>query len=157
MRSRHADKLWAVGGVLGAGLLLALGWFFFIRPQYAETASLNDQVVQAELRLTSSNARSPSCASRTRTCRSTRRSWTAATAALPATPESSNFLRQLQAAGEDGGRVGHRAHHRRRARRSLGAAGAVYALPVAPDRGGHATAGWRASSTSCSRCSRERC
>ena len=40
MRARHADRLWAIGGALGAVVLLAAAWFLLIGPQRSETAAL---------------------------------------------------------------------------------------------------------------------
>jgi Tfp pilus assembly protein PilO len=129
MGSRHADKIWAVGGVLGAAALLAVGWFFFIGPKYQETASLRDQVVQAELRLTSAQRTLSDLRQQNEKLPQYQDELRRLHQALPATPESSNFLRQLQAAGETAGvtvtglTIGARAE-------IPGTEGAVYALAV---------------------------
>lgn len=47
----RTDQRWAIGGALGAVVLLAVSWFFLIGPQYDETASLDDQTAAAEVRV----------------------------------------------------------------------------------------------------------
>lgn len=53
MGTRHAARLWAFGGVLGAAVLFAITWFFLISPKNSETASLRDQADVTSLRLPS--------------------------------------------------------------------------------------------------------
>jgi Tfp pilus assembly protein PilO len=129
MGSRHADKIWAIGGVVGAAALLAVAWFFFVGPKYQETASLNDQVVQAELRLTAAQRTLSDLREQNEKLPQYQEELERLHRALPATPESSDLLRQLQDASETAGvsvtgvSIGARAE-------VPGAGGAVYALPV---------------------------
>ncbi|HYN95421.1 MAG TPA: hypothetical protein VES42_16355, partial [Pilimelia sp.] len=48
MAIAKANRLWVLGGALGAIIMLALGWFVVISPQNAETAVLHEQVDTAE-------------------------------------------------------------------------------------------------------------
>jgi Tfp pilus assembly protein PilO len=100
MPSRHADKIWTAGGVLGAAVLLALGWFFFIGPQYAEAASLDEQVVQAQLRLTTQQKKLAELRQQNEDLPQYRAQLERLRQALPPASASSDFLRGLQAAGE---------------------------------------------------------
>jgi Tfp pilus assembly protein PilO len=130
MRSRHADKIWTAGGVLGAVVLLALGWFFFIGPQYAEAASLEEQRIQAEVRLTAQQRKLAELRRQNEDLPQYRAQLDRARAALPATPGTSDFLRELQTAGQEAGvsvtglTIGGRMDVPE-------TAGAVYAFPVA--------------------------
>jgi len=129
MSSRHADKIWAIGGVVGAAALLAVAWFFFVGPKYQETASLNEQVVQAQLRLTAAQRTLSDLREQNEKLPQYRAELERLHRALPATPESSDLLRQLQDASETAGvsvtgvTIGTRAE-------ISGAAGSMYALPV---------------------------
>jgi Tfp pilus assembly protein PilO len=130
MPSRHADKIWTAGGVLGAAVLLTLGWFFFISPEYAEAASLHEQQIQAQVRLTAQQRKLAELRQQNEDLPQYKAQLDRARAALPTTPNSSNFLRELQTASTEAGvsvtglSIGGRTD-------VLGTAGAVYALPVA--------------------------
>lgn len=129
MRSAHADRLWAIGGAVGAVLLLAVGWFFLVSPQYGETRSLNDQANTAEVKLGSLQRKLVDLRQQNADLPRYKAELETAHRALPAAPESSDFLRELQAAGENAGvsvtglQVGSRSA-------IPGATGGVYALPV---------------------------
>ncbi len=96
----HADRLWMVGGAVGAVLLLAIGWFLFVSPQKAQTSSLQDQLAATQVRQTvlqhrlgdlrRQNSRMPQFLAQLARDRK----------ALPTTSNLSNFLRELQAAGD---------------------------------------------------------
>jgi Tfp pilus assembly protein PilO len=130
MPSRHADRLWIAGGLLGAVALLALGWFVFVGPQYAEAASLHSQEVQAQLRLTSQQRKLADLRRENEDLPQFKAQLERARAALPTSPATSDFLRGLQTASQEasvsvtGLTIGGRAD-------VPGTAGAVYALPVA--------------------------
>jgi Tfp pilus assembly protein PilO len=129
MPSRHADKIWTAGGVLGAAVLLALGWFFFIGPQYAEAASLDEQVVQAQLRLTTQQKKLAELRQQNEDLPQYQAQLERLRQALPPASASSDFLRGLQAAGERasvtvaGLTIGARAE-------VPGSGGTMFALPV---------------------------
>jgi Tfp pilus assembly protein PilO len=130
MPSRHANKIWTAGGVLAAAVLLSLGWFFFIGPQYAEASSLQDQQIQAQLRLSSQQRQLAELRRENEDLPLFKTQRERARAALPTDPSSSNFLRELQNASEEasvrvtGLTIGGRSD-------VPGTGGTVYALPVA--------------------------
>jgi Tfp pilus assembly protein PilO len=129
MPSRHADKIWIAGGVLGAAALLALGWFFFIGPQYAEASSLDEQVIQAQLRLTTQQKKLSELRQQNEDLPQYQAQLERLRQALPSTSASSDFLRDLQAAGArasvtvSGLTIGARAE-------VPGSGGTIFALPV---------------------------
>jgi type IV pilus assembly protein PilO len=51
MGARHADRLWMIGGVLAAALLIAGGWFLAINPKNAEADQLHEEKETTEIRL----------------------------------------------------------------------------------------------------------
>jgi Tfp pilus assembly protein PilO len=129
MPTRHADKIWMAGGALGAVVLLALGWFFFIGPQYAEASSLDEQVVQAQLRLTSQQKKLAELRQQNEDLPQYKAQLERLRRALPSASASSDFLRDLQAASEraevnvEGLTIGARAE-------VPGTGGTTFALPV---------------------------
>jgi Tfp pilus assembly protein PilO len=130
MTTRHVDKLWITGGVFGAAVLLALGWFVFIGPQYAAAASLDEQVVQAQLRLTSLQRKLADLRAQNEDLPQYQAELERLRKALPKESASSDFLRDLQAAGAEAGvtvsglSIGTRAD-------VAGTGGTIFALPVA--------------------------
>jgi Tfp pilus assembly protein PilO len=99
-RFGRVDRLWMVGGVLGAALLLAITWFLLVSPQHAERDSLNESTAAAEIQtgklrqrlgnLNKENDKLPEYKANLETARK----------ALPATPALSDLLRELQIAGD---------------------------------------------------------
>lgn len=51
MRTRHADRFWLLGGVLAGVLMLAVGWFMLVGPQYTEAGTLSAGVEASEVQL----------------------------------------------------------------------------------------------------------
>jgi type IV pilus assembly protein PilO len=47
----RTDRIWLIGGAVGAAALLAIGWVFLIGPQHGQTGKLKDQADAAQLRL----------------------------------------------------------------------------------------------------------
>ena len=102
MRGR-TDRLWMIGGALGAVVLLGIGWFLFISPKKAQTSRLQNQLAATEVRQTvlqqrlgdlrRQNSRMPQYLAQLARDRQ----------ALPMTSNLSNFLRELQAAGDSTG------------------------------------------------------
>jgi len=130
MPTRHADKLWAGGGLVAAVLLLALGWFVFIGPQYAEANAKHEQVIQAQVRLASQQRKLADLKRQNEDLPQYKAQLESYRDALPSAPETSNFLRELEVAGERAGvavtglTLGTRLD-------VPGAGGALYALPAA--------------------------
>ena len=46
-RFGRVDRLWMVGGVLGAAVLLAISWFFLISPQHADVTQSIEVHIEA--------------------------------------------------------------------------------------------------------------
>jgi Tfp pilus assembly protein PilO len=100
MRAVRADRLWLVGGALGAVLLLAIGWFFFISPQQAQTGKLADDAGAAQLQLTALRHRLTQLRQQNTRLPEYRAQLATAQQALPTTSGLSDFVRQLQLGGE---------------------------------------------------------
>jgi Tfp pilus assembly protein PilO len=108
--------------------MLLVGWFLFIGPQNTETSSLEDQTVTAELRAGSLTRQLSELRQQNEELPKYKAQLARDRQALPAAAGMSDFLRQLQAAGDstgvsvDGVTVGSPT-------RAVGAVG-VQALPV---------------------------
>jgi hypothetical protein len=103
MATRHLARIWALVGVLAAVALILIGWFLLIGPQRAETQSLRervtvseDQAVVLQRRLTELRAQAAELP-RYRAELATNRK------ALPTVPDTPDFVREVQAAGEQTG------------------------------------------------------
>jgi Tfp pilus assembly protein PilO len=92
----RADRLWVGGGAVGAILLLAVGWFFFIGPQRAQTGKLNDEAGTAQLRLTALQRRLVDLRQQNTRLPEFRAELARDREALPMTSGLSGYLRQLQ-------------------------------------------------------------
>jgi Tfp pilus assembly protein PilO len=103
MRAVRADRLWLVGGALGAVLLLAISWFFLINPQKAETGKLTDQAAAAQVQLTSLRHRLTELRQQNTRLAEYRAQLATDQQALPTTSGLSDFLRQLQVGGDRAG------------------------------------------------------
>jgi Tfp pilus assembly protein PilO len=99
MRVR-VDRLWIIGGALGAVLLLAIAWFFLISPRNGEIAALRDQAQAAHGRLTPLTDRLAQLRAENTELPRYQAELKRDREALPTTPETAAFLRSLQAAGE---------------------------------------------------------
>src|SRR5262245_34601977 len=97
MRTWRADKVWAIGGALGALLALAIGWFFFISPRHAEAAELQEQASTAEQRLTTLQRRLVSLREDAAEVEKYRAQLDRDRQALPTVAGTSDLLRELQA------------------------------------------------------------
>lgn len=96
----HADRLWLVAGAITAAVLLAVGWFFFINPQNDETSSLRDQADVTQVRLTSLERRLDELRRQSKNLPRYRAQLALDRQALPTTSALSDFLRELQTAGD---------------------------------------------------------
>jgi Tfp pilus assembly protein PilO len=103
MRIGHADRLWVTGGAFGAAVLLAIGWFLFIGPRNAETSSLEQQTVAAEVHVASLTHRLAELRQQNRNLPKYKAQLERDRQALPTTAGMADFLRELQAAGENAG------------------------------------------------------
>ncbi len=118
-----------VGGAASAVLLLAIGWFLLISPQKAQTSSLQDQTAASELRLSSVQHRLAELRRQNKALPRYRAQLARDRDALPATSGLSDFLRELQAAGDSAG-VSVRGVNVGAPSEVTGAATPVYALPI---------------------------
>lgn len=92
----RTDRLWVGGGAVGAVVLLAVGWFFFIGPQRAQTAKLNDEYSTSQLRLTALQHRLVDLRQQNVQLPEFRAELARDREALPMTSGLSAYLRQLQ-------------------------------------------------------------
>jgi Tfp pilus assembly protein PilO len=95
-RTRHA---WLIGGAIGAVLLVALAWFVLIGPLHSGAASRYDEAEAARTRIPTLLSQLATLREQAQNPREYQERQTRARRALPATPASSNFLRELHAAG----------------------------------------------------------
>jgi Tfp pilus assembly protein PilO len=100
MRTAHADRLWAIGGAVAAVAMLAVGWFFLIGPQYEETSRLRDDAVQARSQLPALQHRLVELRKQNEDLPQYLAQLERDRRALPTTAELSDFLRELQMAGD---------------------------------------------------------
>jgi Tfp pilus assembly protein PilO len=103
MGTGRPDRLWVIGGVLGAVALLAIGWLFLISPQNAQTSHLNDRAAAAELRLETLQRRLADLRQQSGNLPRYREQLARDRQALPTMAALSDFLRELQAAGDGAG------------------------------------------------------
>jgi Tfp pilus assembly protein PilO len=100
MNRGHTDRLWAVGGALGAAVLLAVTWFFLISPQRAETAALQEETVAAQNRIGSLQRRLTELREQNSQFDKYQDQLDRDRQALPTDSGLSDFLRQVQTAGD---------------------------------------------------------
>lgn len=105
MRGVPVDRLWLIGGAVGAVLLLVVGWFAIIGPQNTETNSLKDQAATAETRLTSMKQRLSELQKQSADLPKYQADLAKDRRALPTTSGMADFLRQLQTIGDSTGIV----------------------------------------------------
>ena len=99
-RFGRVDRLWMVGGVLGAAVLLAVSWFFLISPEHAQRDSLNTEAASAEARLTQLQKRLGDLRKENDKLAEYKARLVKDRQALPTTPALSDLLRELQIAGD---------------------------------------------------------
>ena len=100
MRTGHADRVWMIGGALGAVVLLAIGWFMFVGPKKSETNALHEQAAVAELKLGTRQRELAELRRQDALLPQYRAELAAARLALPTVAGLSDFLRELQTAGD---------------------------------------------------------
>jgi Tfp pilus assembly protein PilO len=96
----RTDRLWMIGGVLGGVVLLAIGWFFFIGPQKAQTAALTEEAGTAQLRLGSLRHKLVELREQNTKLPQYRAQLAENQQALPTTAGLSDVVRQLQNGGD---------------------------------------------------------
>ena len=103
MRAQHADRLWAIAGALAAAALLAVGWFLLVSPQQAETRALDEQVADAQVRVTTLQKRLDQLREQKDKLPEYEAQLKRNREALPTTSSMPDFLRQLETAGKGTG------------------------------------------------------
>jgi Tfp pilus assembly protein PilO len=100
-RFGRVDRLWMVGGVLGAAVLLAITWFLLVTPQHAERDNLNESVTVAQRQLMQLQQRIGKLQEEYDKLPEYKAELAKAQQALPGTPGLSDLLRELQTAGDN--------------------------------------------------------
>jgi Tfp pilus assembly protein PilO len=99
-RFGRADQLWAIGGIAGAVVLLAIGWFFFINPQYSQTDSLRGEATGTEQRQIALQQRLVELRRQNEDLPRYLAQYALDRQALPTVSGLSDLLRELQRAGD---------------------------------------------------------
>ena len=105
MRTGHADRLWLVGGALGAVVLVAVGWFFLISPENGRTTAFNAKTDDARIQLVSLQHRLTDLQRQNDDRDRYQATLNSDRAALPTEADLSGFLRSLQAGDDSHGGV----------------------------------------------------
>ncbi|GGS74918.1 hypothetical protein GCM10010156_37160 [Planobispora rosea] len=100
MLTGRADRVWILGGILVAAVLLAVGWFFFISPQHEETDTMRAEAESTQVRAATLRSRLAELSQENVNLPKYRAELKAARQALPTTAQSEGFLDQLRQAGE---------------------------------------------------------
>jgi type IV pilus assembly protein PilO len=101
MRARHADRIWVVGGLLAATMLLAVGWFLLIGPQHARAGALDAQTQAAQAGVAVQQQRLTELRRQQENLPQYVAQLAKARAALPSESGMPDFLRQLQVVGDE--------------------------------------------------------
>jgi Tfp pilus assembly protein PilO len=102
MRLR-SDRIWLIGGVAAAALLLTIGWLFVIGPQRTQASSLHDQEAAAQLDHSSLTHKLELLEEQNGNLSQYQAQLSRDRKALPTTAALADFLRELQAAGDSVG------------------------------------------------------
>ncbi|MET0495479.1 MAG: type 4a pilus biogenesis protein PilO [Actinoplanes sp.] len=103
MRTRHADRLWMIGGLVVIVLLAAVSYVLLVTPRLDEAAELKEQTGIAHDQATDLRNRIVQLKADEAKLDALRTALAARQAALPADSGVPAFLRQLQAAGSQVG------------------------------------------------------
>jgi Tfp pilus assembly protein PilO len=99
-RFGRVDRLWMVGGVLGAAVLLAITWFLLVTPQHEERDNLKESVQVTQRQLGQLQQRLGKLQEEYAKLPQYKAELAKAQQALPSTPALSDLLRELQRAGD---------------------------------------------------------
>lgn len=105
INTKRPDQLWLLGGAGGAVVILALGWFLLIGPQYAEAAELDGQATEAQGRVATLQQRLVELRKQNENLPLYQEQLVTARKALPTTPALADLLRELQTGGDSAGVV----------------------------------------------------
>ncbi len=98
MRIANRDRLWLLGGLIVALLLVFLAWQFMIKGQHDQTDSVRENVAAADQQVTVTTNRLNALRADSVNLDKYKAALAADQAALPATAGLPDFVRQLQAA-----------------------------------------------------------
>ena len=99
MPRTQREKLWLFGTGAVAALLLVIGYFFFVGPQRSKTDDINAQIAAAQTQNAGLQARIASLQQQAKDLPKYRQQLAQAQLALPSTSGLPDFLRTLQAIG----------------------------------------------------------
>jgi len=100
---RGAGRLWTAGGAVVAVALAALSWIFLISPQNGETDGLQAEIDQVNDRVVVLQARLGQLRKENENLEARKAELAAQRRALPTSTALSDFLREMQTAGERAG------------------------------------------------------
>jgi Tfp pilus assembly protein PilO len=95
-----ANRMWVLGGAIGAAALVAVTWFFLISPQRAETEALKADAAAAHERTDKLQRRLTQLRTENNDFSKYQAQLTRDRQALPTESALSDYLRQLQEAGD---------------------------------------------------------
>lgn len=99
-RIELTDRMWVIGGAVIAALLLAIGWFLLIGPKLTEGSNLHAQADNSQVRVAALQQRLLVLQRQHDDLPRYQAQLAADRQALPDTPASSDFLRELQSVGD---------------------------------------------------------
>ncbi|GAA3125357.1 hypothetical protein GCM10010466_15300 [Planomonospora alba] len=103
MFAGRKDRLWIIGGLLAAALLLAAGWFLLVSPEMDGADRLRGEAETSEVQMATLRSKLADLRRENDDLPRYRAGLETARQALPTTADSERFLRQLQRAGEAAG------------------------------------------------------
>ncbi|WP_432978029.1 type 4a pilus biogenesis protein PilO [Dactylosporangium sp. CA-233914] len=96
---RH-DRLWLLGGVFVAIVIVAFGFLFFIRPEQQDTATIKDDAANAQTKVDRQRSELAALAKEYEHIDEFNAALAKDKAALPDSDRASDLLRELQSAGD---------------------------------------------------------
>jgi type IV pilus assembly protein PilO len=99
----RVDRLWVVGGAIAAAVLTILTWFFLVSPQHQATGALREETLAADGQMPILHARLNELRKQNENLDEYQAQLDRDRLALPTGPAMTDYLRQLQAAGESAG------------------------------------------------------
>lgn len=103
MMRLSAERLWILGGAVAVVVILAVGWFFVVSPQYDQAGTLNDQAATTGDQVTLLQHRLAELRKQNENMPTYLAQLAEERAALPSTSGLSDLLRELQTAGDASG------------------------------------------------------
>jgi hypothetical protein len=96
MNITSRDRLWAIGGVLAAAVIVALGYFLFVSSQNSQTSDLKSQLTSAQAQTALIHQRITQLQKENANLATYKATLAADQAALPSDPALSAFLLDVQ-------------------------------------------------------------